>query len=192
MQSMTWGDTSLAVASAEASPDEDFVYEAGPAAEFLASVLEHLGDLRAFAVLDITGQDPRITVSSASGRIYGITLPGEYGPYEIWASVEIPIDDPTERWFQLREREEVLAQALHTTRLAWHRDDRVGWIGLPVELAFEPDELDSELAGMCARHLRQMLTTVERISKALDERASAREARQLRRGRIIRRHADRP
>jgi len=149
-------------------------------------VLEALGDLERFSLLEITdGGEPRLAVHTSEGRSYGLTLPGPDGPFEIWASVEMPLDDTAGRYQQLREREEVLAQALHTSRLAWHQGSANGWIGLPVALAGDTSELDTELAHAAAEQLRMLVYTIERICRALDERAEARSRRRRERLRPV-------
>jgi len=137
---------------------------------FLSNVLEQLGDLSAFTALHTEAdKSPYLSVKSAAGRHYSVTLPEHSGPFEVWASVEMPLDTPKGHWSRLHEREEVLAQALQTTRLAWHSNKKTGWIGIPVALAANENELDDDLAYTTAMQLRSLLATVERISKAIDE-----------------------
>lgn len=155
--------------------------DAGPGV-FLSAVLGGLGELGSLGTLEITGQgEPRLTLHTSPSRRYSLTLPASDGPFELWATVEMSSEDGHRRYEQLREREEVLAQALHAPRLAWHLNGEVGWIGLPVALAGDVDELDADLARHSSAQMRMLVFTVERICRALDERAEAR----------LRRHRDR-
>lgn len=162
---------------AEPVPPEFLRHEARPAT-FLGDVLVALGELGNFSVLEITDHDePRLTLHTSQSRRYALTLPASDGPFELWATVELPAGEGDRRYEQLREREEVLAQALHAPRLAWHLNGDVGWIGLPVALACDADELDEDLARHAAEAVRMLVFTVERICRALDERAEARQRR---------------
>lgn len=148
--------------------------DTGPGA-FLGEVLGALGELGGFGVLEIADHgEPRLTLHTSQSRRYSLTLPAADGPFELWATVEMPSEDGHRRYEQLREREEVLAQALHASRLAWHLSDELGWIGLPVAIAGDADELDADLARHAAEQMRMLVFTVERICRALDERAEAR------------------
>lgn len=183
------GSTAFAVLTEQPDPIPDG-FAADAAGSFLETVLDSLGDLGRFSVLEITdGGEPRLALHTSERRTYGLTLPGPSGPFEIWASVEMPLDDKVGRYQQLREREEVLAQALHTSRLAWHQSAASGWIGLPVALAGEASELDGELAVSAAEQVRMMVYTIERICRALDERAEARNRRRRERLRPVNQQA---
>lgn len=170
------GTTAFAVLTEANAPiPDDFKCDEGGPATFLGSVLEALGELGTFGVLEITDHgEPRLTLHTSQDRRYALTLPASDGPFELWATVEMSSDDGNRRYEQLREREEVLAQALHAPRLAWHLNGDVGWIGLPVALAFDAGELDTDLAQQAAEQIRMLVFTVERICRALDERAEAR------------------
>lgn len=150
-----------------------------PAGRFLESVLANLGDLRIYSMLDVTANDdPRLGLDTNVSRRYSVTLPRGDGPYEVWACCEMPVAGAATHFAKLREREEVLAQALQTQRLAWHQDaGDSGWIGLPVALAKDHVELDDALGQRAADTLRRLFFTVERICSALDEREAARRRR---------------
>lgn len=173
------GTTAFAAfTDARAPVPEDFTANACGPTRFLGEVVDALGDLGSFSTLEITDHgEPRLALCASQSRRYSLTLPASDGPFELWATVEMPGDDAGHRYGQLREREEVLAQALHAPRLAWHRNGDVGWIGLPVALAGDAGELDADLAHHAAEQVRMLVFTVERICRALDERAEARVRR---------------
>jgi hypothetical protein len=149
-----------------------------PAARFLSDVLGRLGDLTLYCTLDVADSGPRLILETSVARRYSISLPSGSGPYELWAAVEMPVDSTASHFVRLREREEVLSQALQTQRLAWHQgDDGDGWIGLPVALAKDDRELDEDLGTRSGEALRRLFFTVERICAALDDRDAARKRR---------------
>lgn len=154
-------------------PDPD------PAGKFLEGVVGNLGDLRLYSAIDVTeGSEPRLVLETNVARRYTVTLPAGDGPYEIWACAEMPAPGSAGHFLRLREREEVLAQALQTQRLAWHQDGMdSGWIGLPVAIARDERELDAELGARAADALRRLFFTVERICASLDDRDAARRRR---------------
>lgn len=178
------GATAFAVLTEQPDPvPEAYLLHEGRPARFLGDVLAALGELGRFSVLEITDHgEPRLTLHTSQSRRYGLTLPASGGPFELWATVELPAGDGNRRYEQLREREEVLAQALHAPRLAWHLNGTSGWIGLPVALACDAGELDADLARHAAEQVRMLVFTVERICRALDERAEARQRRRHERG----------
>lgn len=173
------GATAFAVLTEQSAPvPAAFSGHATRPTGFLSDVLDALGDLGNFGVLEISDHgEPRLTLNTSQSRRYSLTLPASDGPFELWATVEMPGDDAGHRYGQLREREEVLAQALHAPRLAWHLNGDCGWIGLPVALAGDAAELDVDLARHAAEQVRMLVFTVERICRALDERAEARVRR---------------
>lgn len=178
------GATAFAVLTEQPEPvPADYLRDESRPARFLGDVLAALGELGNFSVLEITDHgEPRLTLHSSQSRRYALTLPAAGGPFELWATVELPAGESHRRYEQLREREEVLAQALHAPRLAWHLNGETGWIGLPVALACDADELDGDLARHAAEQIRMLVFTVERICRALDERAEARQRRRHERG----------
>lgn len=150
---------------------------------FMAEVRRHLDDLGSVAAVETTTHgEPRVSLGTSRSRRYALVLPASDGPFELWATVDMCDDDGRHRYAQLREREEVLAQALHAPRLAWHSNGEVGWIGLPVALARDVGELDADLARVAAEHLHLLVFTVERICRALDDRADARQRNRRDRG----------
>lgn len=172
-------DPALAVLT-EIHRPETRTQPVGAVGRFLERTLGELGEIAPFSVLDVTDDgDPRIVLYTTTGRTYGVTLPGPSGPFELWTFVEVPTGGFSGRYDDLREREEVLAQALHTTRLAWHVNGGTGWIGQPVAVAADESELDDDLARAAADCLQRLFVTVERVCAVIDERERARAARSV-------------
>ncbi len=147
---------------------------------FLAGVVDALGEIAPFSVLDITdANEPRISLYTSTGRKYGVCVTNSGGPVEVWTYAEVPAGKAA-RWAELREREEMLTQSLGTTRLAWHADAVAGWIGQPAAVAADLTELDDELALSTATALERMFFGIERICGVLDERDSLRDEQDAR------------